>query len=426
MIKYKKPDLLVIGSGPAGLAAAIKAKETGVKEVVVIERAEELGGILPQCIHHGFGLTYFKKVLTGPEYIGRFIKKAGNIEILTHSMALGLSSDKTVTVASAKEGLIQFKPKAVILAMGCRERPRGAITGATGFLGGTRGSGVLTAGTAQRMANIEGYIPGKRFLIVGSGDIGMIMARRFILEGAEVLGVLDILPFIGGLLRNEIQCLRDFNIPVRLSHTVLNIHGNGAGRGRCEGATIVEVDKEMKPIPGTEERVDCDTVILSVGLIPENELSKMAGIELNPFTVGPIVDECWQTNIPGIFAGGNVVHIHDVADDVSEASEAAAEYAVEYISDKLTPSEKIPIKRGENIRYVVPNYFSKSRPVTILLRVSWAFNDAVIRAGNIFEENYPHIRPSEQVKITLLPEALRKLEDRELVISCEGKEAVPK
>jgi len=425
-MKYKKLDLLVIGSGPAGLAAAIKAKEAGAKEVVVIERAEETGGILPQCIHHGFGVTYFKKVLTGPEYMDRFIKKVEEIEILTHSMALELSSDKTVTVASAKEGLIQFEPKAVILAMGCRERPRGAITGGTGFLCGMRGSGVLTAGTAQRMVNIEGYIPGKRFLIVGSGDIGMIMARRFVLEGAEVVRVVELLPFIGGLLRNEIQCLRDFNIPVQLSHTVLNIHGDKAGRGRCEGATIVKVDREMKPIPGTEERVDCDTVILSVGLIPENELSRMAGVELNPFTGGPIVDECGQTNIPGIFAGGNVVHIHDLADDVSKTSEDAAEYAVQYISGELTPSEKIPIKRGQNIRYVVPNYFSKDRPVTILLRVSWAFNDAVIKAGNILEKSYPHIRPSEQVKITLSPEVLKKLKDKELVVSCEGKEAVPR
>lgn len=423
-MKYETPDLLVLGSGPAGLAAAVRAKEAGAKEVVVIERAEEPGGILPQCIHHGFGTTYFKKVLTGPEYIDSFIKKAGDVEILTHSMALELSSDKTVTVASAKEGLIQFKPKAVMLAMGCRERPRGAITGATGFLGGVRVSGVLTAGTTQRMVNIEGYVPGKHFLIVGSGDIGMIMARRFVLEGAEVLGVLDILPFIGGLLRNEIQCLRDFNIPVRLSHTVLNIHGNKAGRGRCEGATIVGVDKEMKPIPGTEERVDCDTVILSVGLIPENELSRMAGVELNPLTGGPIVDECGQTNIPGIFACGNVVHIHDIADDVSKTSEDAAEYAARYIAGELTPSERIPIKRGENVRYVVPNYFSKDRPVTILLRVSWAFNDAVIRVGNIFEKSYPYIRPSEQVKITLSPEALKKLKDKELVVSCEGKETV--
>jgi NADPH-dependent 2,4-dienoyl-CoA reductase/sulfur reductase-like enzyme len=424
MIKYINPDLLVIGSGPAGLAAAIRAKEAGLKEVFVIERAEELGGMLPQCIHHGFGLNYFKKILTGPEYISWFIKKIHDIEILTHSMALEVSPDKTVTVASAKEGSIQFKPKAIILSMGCRERPRGAICGASGFLNGMRGSGILTAGTAQRMVNVDGYIPGKRFLIVGSGDIGMIMARRFVLEGAEVVGVVEILPFIGGLYRNEIQCLRDFNIPVRLRHTVLHIHGDTFGR--CEGATIVEVDREMKPISGTEERIDCDTVILSVGLIPENELTKMAGVELNPLTGGPILDECSQTNMPGIFAGGNVVHIHDLADAVSKVSEDSAEYAVEYISGKLKPSKKIPIKRGKNIRYVVPNYFSKNRSVTLFLRVSWAFDDAVIKVGNIFEKIYPSIRPSEQVEITLPIKVLKKIEDKELVVSCEGKESTPR
>jgi NADPH-dependent 2,4-dienoyl-CoA reductase/sulfur reductase-like enzyme len=423
MSKPRKIDLLVIGAGPAGLAAAIRAKEAGVKSIAVIERAEELGGILPQCIHHGFGLRYFKEVLTGPEYIHSFVKKVKDrIETSTHTMGLELSPDKTVTAVCAKGGLVEYKPRAVILATGCRERARGSISAVNGFLNGMRGSGILTAGTAQRMTNIDGFLPGNRILMVGSGDIGMIMARRYVLEGLEVVALLEILPFIGGLLRNEIQCLRDFDIPIHLNQTVLDIHGDTFGR--VEAVTIVEVDRNMMPISGTEKRIDCDTIILSVGLIPENELSKMAGVRINPFTGGPVVDECWQTSVNGIFAAGNVVHIHDIADDVSIAAEAAAEYAVQHISGSLKPGEKIPIERGENIRYVVPNYFSKDRPLTLFMRTSWIFTDAVIKVGDIFEKKYPSIRPSEQITIRLSKNLFKKFSDKKLVVTCRGKETI--
>lgn len=328
-----RADVAVIGGGPAGMSAAIAAKEAGAIEVVIIEREPRLSGILQQCIHNGFGLHKFKEELTGPEYGQRYeemVSRLG-ITVLTDTMAVDITSEKTVTAVSKEKGYFTIKAGAVVLAMGCREKSRGALS-----IPGTRPAGVFTAGTAQKLVNIKGYMPGKKIVILGSGDIGLIMARRMTLEGAEVKAVCEIMEDSGGLTRNIVQCLRDFDIPLMLRHTVVEIHG----KKRVEGVTVARVDDNLKPVPGTEEYIECDTLMLSVGLIPENELSKKAGVEIDPKTRGPVVDENRQTSVPGIFACGNVVKVHELVDFVSDEGENAGRAAALYAQGKLLSSEK--------------------------------------------------------------------------------------
>jgi len=349
----KKYDVIVIGAGPAGLAAAIEAKKTGAQDVLVIERAQELGGILQQCIHNGFGLQTFKKDLTGPTYAQRFIDELAELHVdtLLDAMALNVTSERHVYVTSQSSGFVELDTRALVLAMGCRERTRAQIA-----LPGTRPAGVYTAGTAQRFVNIEGFMPGKRFVILGSGDIGMIMARRLTFEGAKVERVLEIMPFLTGLTRNYVQCLLDYDIPLQLHHTVKRIIGND----RVEAIESVQIDEHRQPMPGTEETIPCDTLLLSVGLIPENELSRKAGVALDPITGGPFVDEEMQTSVPGIFAAGNVVHVYDLVDWVTQAGLLCGRNAAQYaITARKHDGRRVRMKAGENVRYVIPHILDK-------------------------------------------------------------------
>ncbi len=342
-------NIVIIGGGPAGLAAAVSAYDAGERSILILERDNTLGGILNQCIHNGFGLHTFKEELTGPEYAARFIEEVEKrgIEYRLDTMVLNISEEKVVLTTSASLGMQQIQAKAVILAMGCRERSRGALN-----IPGFRPAGVYSAGTAQRLVNMEGYLPGKRVVILGSGDIGLIMARRMTLEGAKVLVCAEIMPYSGGLKRNIVQCLDDFDIPLKLSHTVVGIEG----KERVTGVTIAEVDERMRPIPGTEEHYDCDTLLLSVGLLPENELSLGMGVDLSPVHKGPYVNELLETSLPGVFACGNVLHVHDLVDYVSEEAKNAGKSAAEYVSGSLSSeaSKELPILFEGGIRYTVP------------------------------------------------------------------------
>nr|WP_208975228.1 FAD-dependent oxidoreductase [Proteiniborus ethanoligenes] len=395
-------DIVVIGGGPAGLAAAIEARKNGVKNILVIERDRELGGILQQCIHNGFGLQVFKEELTGPEYAERFIKEliTMGIEYKLDTMALEVSDNKVITAMNSTDGILNIQAKAIILAMGCRERTRGAIR-----IPGTRPAGVLTAGTAQRFVNMEGYMIGKRIVILGSGDIGLIMARRLTLEGANVLAVAELMPYSGGLTRNIVQCLEDFNIPLYLSHTVVDIEGHD----RVESVTIAQVDHRLKPIKGTEKKFECDTLLLSVGLIPENELSKSAGIELHNITGGPIVNESMETSVEGIFACGNVVHVHDLVDWVTEESQKAGRSAAKYIKGQIESNCKtIKVKGINGVRYVVPHQIrldNIDQVVELMMRVDNIYKDIklVIRSNEkvIEEVKRKHVAPGEMETIKL-------------------------
>ena len=356
-------DLVIVGGGPAGLAAAVAARDNGIESILIIERDKELGGILNQCIHNGFGLHTFKEELTGPEYAARFAAQVmeRKIEYKLNTMVMDISSDKKVTAMNREDGMFELQAKAIILAMGCRERSRGALN-----IPGYRPAGIYSAGTAQRLVNMEGYMPGKSVVILGSGDIGLIMARRMTLEGAEVKVVAELMPYSGGLKRNIVQCLDDFGIPLKLSHTVIDIEG----KERVEAVTIAKVDENRKPIPGTEIRYECDTLLLSCGLLPENELSRSAGVELSPITSGPIVNDSLETNVDGIFACGNVLHVHDLVDYVSQEAAAAGKNAANYIlQGKHADAKVVEIFPEGGARYTVPRYVRPTEmPDTLTVR----------------------------------------------------------
>ena len=401
-------DLIIIGGGPAGLAAAISAKEQGVTNLLILERDQELGGILNQCIHNGFGLHTFKEELTGPEYAQRFIDRAAELEVpyKLQTMVLDISEDggeKTVTAMNRKDGLLILKTKAVILAMGCRERPRGALN-----IPGYRPAGIYTAGTAQRLVNMEGYMPGREVVILGSGDIGLIMARRMTLEGAKVKVVAELMPYSGGLQRNIVQCLEDFHIPLKLSHTVVDIQG----KERVTGVTLAEVDENRKPIPGTEEFYSCDTLLLSCGLIPENELSAKMGIKLSRVTSGAVVNESLETSVEGVFACGNVLHGHDLVDYVSEEAKRAGSHAAEYIhnwkEEAIKETWELEVEPQNGIRYTVPQTIRPEHmeeKLTLRFRVGAVYKDRYISvycgSKRIFHKKKKKMAPGEMEQVTL-------------------------
>lgn len=396
-------DLVIIGGGPAGMSAAIAAYESGVRDILILERDTNLGGILQQCIHNGFGLHKFGEELTGPEYAWRYeqqIHKLG-IEYKLDTMVLDVTEEKVVTATNSQEGIFQIKARAIILAMGCRERPRGALN-----IPGSRPAGIFSAGTAQKYVNTKGYLPGKKVVILGSGDIGLIMARRMTLEGAKVVGVYELMPYSGGLARNIEQCLKDFNIPLKCSHTIVRIHG----KERVEGVTVAKVDQNRRPIAGTEEFVACDTILLSVGLIPENELSRSANIAISNVTNGPLVDQDRQTSVPGIFACGNVLHVHDLVDYVSEEAEIAGKAAAQYITEQRPETETVEITTDGKVRYTVPQRITAEKDVTVFFRVNDCYKNCRIvvssPAGVVLSKKKARVAPGEMESVVLRKSAL--------------------
>lgn len=416
-----KYDLVVVGGGPAGLAAAYEAHENGVEKILIIERDKELGGILNQCIHNGFGLHTFKEELTGPEYAGRFIDmvKGTSIEVMLDTMVLEIEG-KIIHAINTEKGYLTIEAESIVLAMGCRERTRGAIS-----IPGDRPSGIFTAGAAQRFINMEGYMVGKKVVILGSGDIGLIMARRMTLEGAKVEAVVELMPYSNGLTRNIVQCLEDYGIPLYLSHTVIDVKGDG----RLEKVIIAKVDENRQPIKGTEIEFDADTLLLSVGLIPENELSKNAGVELDLRTNGLVVSESMETNREGIFACGNVVHVHDLVDFVTEEAKNAGKNAAKYIKGKKRLNHFTEIKNGENISYTVPQKFeieSLDGNLNVFMRVRNVFKNKQIvvrdEKGNVIQSfKKPHVVPAEMERIIILKDKLKNAKGA-IIISLEDGE----
>ena len=416
MTKIRTVDLVIVGGGPAGMAAAVAAHEAGIRDILILERDNALGGILRQCIHNGFGLHRFGEELTGPEYAYRYEKMVRELEIpfMLDTMVIDISPEKRVTAMNKEEGIFFLDAKAVVLAMGCRERPKGALN-----IAGTRPAGIYTAGTAQKFVNMKGYMPGREVVILGSGDIGLIMARRMTLEGAKVKAVCELMPYSGGLARNIEQCLNDFNIPLHLSHTVVEIHG----KDRLEGVTIAKVDERRRPIMENAEFIPCDTLLLSCGLIPENELTKGAGIELDRITNGAVVDGDRETAIEGVFASGNVLHVHDLVDYVSEESVIAGQAAARYIKGEREKNASITLSTDGKVRYTVPQRITERKDTTVYFRVSDVYRDQklVVRDGDkvLVERKKQKLAPGEMETVKITAEMISANESGTLRISLE-------